>query len=308
MHTCKNHRTQTGMTVLELLIALFLASLVLGLVFGAFNVYQKFRIISESKNNLYLNTEILREVVTHDIANACSGLNEISLNTLAVRDVSTNKSQPAIFLTDTGDSLTIVENNSQGRGQIEISNGSKFIVSRVVPEKWLVLNINDLVLVFDGIGTPAFCRLTSKPRMATLGDLQGQTTAFLWPDRTIVIELAPTECFGIGSITPSIPSRGQVFAVNQIIRYEIESNNLIRHEIANCGNSAPRPTQDFGTGYNFSQIRFQYLTSTGASNTLPTNPTTVTGVRLFGSVVDPTTKLTEEINYEIAIDSWRFRD
>lgn len=304
----RQYRTQAGVTLLELLIGLFLATMVLGLIYGAFEMYQKFRIKLESKNNLYLNTEILREVITHDIANSCSGLNEISLNTLSVKDVSANKPQPAIFLSEHGDSLTIIKTNSHGYGEIEISNGLKFVISGGLRDTWLKLGTNDLVFVFDGLATPAFCRLTSKPRMATLADLQGQTTAFLWPDRTIVIELSPATCFGISSLTASIPTRGRVFAVNQVVRYEIKPDAIVRREITNCGSSAPIPTQDFGMGYDFSQIRFQYMTAGGVSSALPADPTMITGVRLFGKTVDPTTKLAEDINYEVAIDAWRYRE
>ena len=96
--------------------------------------------------------------------------------------------------------------------------------------------------------------------------------------------------------------------MNQVVRYEIKPDAIVRREIANCGSSAPIPAQDFGMGYDFSQIRFQYMTAEGISNTLPAIPTTITGVRLFGKTIDPTTKLAEDINYEIAIDAWRYRE
>lgn len=308
MDTCKNHRTQTGMTILELLIALFLGSLVLGLVFSTFQMFQRFRILSESKNNLLQNTELLREVVVHDIANACTGLNRMNFNILSVKDIAGNKSKPAIFLNDKGTVLNIIEPNAQGFGRIEVANGSKLVLSKVDPDKWLNLNSNDLVFVLDGAATPAFCRLTTKPRMATLTDLQGQTTAFLWPDRTMVIELTPATCLGTGSITSSIPTTGQCFSINQIVQFEINPQKIIRREISNCGNSSTPLSSDFGDGYDFSQLQFQYVTPSGDSTTLPVNPSTITGVRLVGKISDPTTKLVEDINYEIAIDAWKLKE
>lgn len=128
------------------------------------------------------------------------------------------------------------------------------------------------------------------------------------PERTVVLSFSVvTNCSLFSSIGTIPKLRGTLVPINQIVTYTISATGIIRSEMAGCQSTGQTvQLARFAPGYNVN-LQFAYLVRAGstvtASTALPSSAQNLVGVRVSGTLTDPTTRRTETVQVDSILEA-----
>ncbi|HMW01090.1 MAG TPA: hypothetical protein PKE58_13210 [Acidobacteriota bacterium] len=305
----RNTRFTRGLTLLEVVIALLVTVVLVGVLISGFQAFQKYRLHSSSRNRLQELSHVFSSTLIEDLQTAGLGVASLSGTALVVKDAQNNGVRPTVFLNTDGTALTILATDREGAGNIVQLAASSIIVNGVVAERWTKLPAGSLVFcTIPGGGQPALVQLSAKPRKATPSDLPVNTGVVYNLKRTVVLTFAPAPvCLGAGSLSSTVNLGGQVIPVTRLVRYRSDNSGIIREESVVCGttgNTAAQPNTTWLTPLMNQSLSFQYVTASGTSLTFPTDTSQLRGIRVAAEILDPTTSLTDKLNFDAFVEPW----
>ena len=304
----RNTRFTRGLTLLEVVIALLVTVVLVGVLISGFQAFQKYRLHSSSRNRLQELSHVFSSTLIEDLQTAGLGVASLSGTALVVKDAQNNGVRPTVFLNTDGTALTILATDREGAGNIVQLAASSIIVNGVVAERWTKLPAGSLVFcTIPGGGQPALVQLSAKPRKATPSDLPVNTGVVYNLKRTVVLTFAPAPvCLGVGSLSSTVNLGGQVIPVTRLVRYRSDDSGILREESVVCGtgNGAAQPATTLLTPLMNQSLSFQYVTASGTSLTFPADASQLRGIRVTAEILDPTTRLTDNLNFDAFVEPW----
>lgn len=305
----KWHRRNSGFSLIEVLVALVVLIVLFGALASLYTQYNRYRVVASSRIKLqHVAADVIRQMKI-DIQTAAlsteSASGTISQRFL-VKDLK-NNAQPGVFITSKASesqTLTAIHTASIGLGEIVRISGNTLVVSRVDKDQISSLDRGALLFCVRGAGSPAMLELQGKPRKATLSDLSG-LMALYNPNRTYVFNITvPASCFGLSGLSTSPTVGDAVVMIDRFISYTDINQELFRQETVGCTRQPQLVSQNFTPGTQC-RIQYRYLTTSGPTSLLPGDPSTLQGIQVELTFTDPTTSLTENVQFEALVQPWR---
>ncbi|HNG93271.1 MAG TPA: prepilin-type N-terminal cleavage/methylation domain-containing protein [Acidobacteriota bacterium] len=128
------------------------------------------------------------------------------------------------------------------------------------------------------------------------------------PERTVVASFSVvTNCSFFSSIGTVPKLRGTLVPINQVVTYSISETGITRSETSGCQSEGQTAQlARFAPGYTVN-LQFAYLVRAGgavsASATLPSSAQNLVGVRVSGTLTDPTTRRTEAVQVDSILEA-----
>lgn len=297
-----------GFSLLEILIALLVLSLVVGAVTGVVVAFQKFYRRAQSQSTVQVQNHAIQRLLNEDVLNAGKGTHQdVSGGRTLVKTPSDNIAQPAVFVTEGGKNLLLIQTSPDETGVISFKGSSTLVVTGVIQANWIKLPAESVLVVLNQAGVPSLFKLSAVPRAATMLDFPSEAASQQYRvDRTVVLIGAVTaDCGLVSALTDTIQTGALITPVNGFIKYYADpQNGLMREMYTNCSTQVAPENQLFVAPL-VSKVSFAYVTTAGVSTDLPTDFTTLRGIQCQLSLNESGARVTSDVVLQVNVDEWQ---
>lgn len=255
-------------------------------------------------------------IYLQDCRETISGAGTNALNLAGDRAIirdERKQNKPAAFISEEGNTLTVLQTNQTGEAGIITGAGSnRLFLAHADWQQWQSILPYSYVMAVNQLGPPAILQLTSAPAQVTDGEIPAELGKYN-ADNTVSIQVQPvSELGGLIPLTNTYTETAKIVPIVRIVRYFADDEGIERSELEAVNPEAVgfRPTAPsfYTTSMTpgmKSKLGFRYVATTGEMLKLPSDLSLLRAIRIKTAITDPDTGFTQEDSYDVTVDAWR---